>query len=78
MGIQLTDLLRPFSSEMWVCVGVSFLVMSLVTWLVARLSPYQRLALDADQGMGVANSFWFAFSGLCHMSPHPVVPKVYK
>nr|CAB3250924.1 glutamate receptor 1-like [Phallusia mammillata] len=77
--------LEPLSYEIWICIGFAYTGVSVVLYLVSRLSPYEwhkgALSNNVDQGeeadsvtdFGIMNSLWFSLGAFvqqgCDISP---------
>ncbi|XP_037083604.1 glutamate receptor ionotropic, kainate 2-like isoform X3 [Pollicipes pollicipes] len=55
--------LSPLESRVWLYAGAAFLAVSLLLYLVARLSPYERVRLQRRRPpvnqFGLSNTMWF-------------------
>ena len=69
----------PLSSEIWMCIIFSYISVSVVLFLVSRLSPYEWHVEDKEDGPTVANNFtisnslWFSLGAFmqqgCDIEP---------
>ncbi|XP_070563523.1 glutamate receptor 1-like [Ptychodera flava] len=88
MAGNLFALFAPFTVGVWICILVAYLVVGLVIYFLARVSPYEWRAL-AKRGkvsgykgrhFNLMNSFWFTFSALTfqgyHKAPRSIATRV--
>lgn len=59
----------PLSNQVWLCVMVAFVAVSLVLFFVGRWSPYEWTELDPKGGspinnFNLLNTFWFSLGAL--------------
>ncbi|KAK4305191.1 hypothetical protein Pmani_022910 [Petrolisthes manimaculis] len=75
---SLFTFLRPLSCDVWVYLVVAYLGVSLVLFLLARLSPYERVPVyvmgEKSVSLGnqytLCNSLWFTTGGLVQRATH--------
>ncbi|KAK3891725.1 hypothetical protein Pcinc_004391 [Petrolisthes cinctipes] len=75
---NLFTFLRPLSCDVWVYLAVAYLGVSLVLFLLARLSPYERVPVyvmgERSVSLGnqytLCNSLWFTTGGLVQRATH--------
>jgi ionotropic glutamate receptor len=73
--------MAPLSSQIWMCIVVSYFGVSLTLAVVGRFSPYERQPSDDDENdddgtmtdFTLSNSLWFALGAFmqqgCDISP---------
>lgn len=75
--------LAPLSREIWMCIIIAYLGVSVVLFLVSRFSPYEWQIEDSVQGptftndFTLLNSLWFSLGAFmqqgCDISPRLVM-----
>ncbi|VDK41779.1 unnamed protein product [Anisakis simplex] len=67
--------MSPLSVDVWVSMLAAYVVTSLAIWLLAAISPYERLDSNRDRSLVILpkqftflNSFWFTVSSLMQQS----------
>ena len=48
--MSMLNFLIPFSSSMWVSIGIAYIMVSLMMFFVGRLSPYERYSQCLSEG----------------------------
>merc|ERR1712136_695281 len=69
---SLLSFLQPFNNDLWMTMGMAYIVVSLVLFILARLSPYEwdnpyPCNVDPDElenQFSLANSFWFTMGSI--------------
>lgn len=71
--------MAPLSSQIWFCIGMSYVGVSFILFLVSRFSPYEWQIKDRRSGPSftndftILNSLWFSLGAFmrqgCDMSP---------
>ncbi len=64
---ELFSFLKPLSVEVWLYLGSAFLAVSIILWLMARISPYEWVSPHAcdpeplllENQFSIGNSLWF-------------------
>lgn len=64
---KLFSFLKPLSVEVWLYLGSAFLAISIILWLMARISPYEWVSphscdpepLELENQFSIGNSLWF-------------------
>ncbi|KRZ25382.1 Glutamate receptor ionotropic, kainate 2 [Trichinella pseudospiralis] len=81
---SLLSFLAPLSLDVWMYMGAAYVVVSLILWLVARISPSEWVCSHTCQGeeenkenqFSLGNSFWFTIGSLmqqgCDIAPRAV------
>lgn len=60
----------PLSQEVWICITIGYVAVSLVLFFVGRFSPYEWQIKDSNRGQKVintfnlSNTFWFSLGAL--------------
>ncbi|VDL79288.1 unnamed protein product [Nippostrongylus brasiliensis] len=57
--------LSPLSWEVWLCTFASYVVTSLTIWLLAKVSPFEKVVHDVDTGTWDSVSNQFSFRNAC-------------
>ena len=81
----------PFSAQVWLSILIAYILVSLLMFVIARVTPYERhasrgrnnstttIADDAEDGyspkLTLANAFWYTLSG-CVFKSTNINPKV--
>ena len=61
------NLFSPFPWPVWTALAVAYVLASLLLFVVARISPYERRAENRDSSSAlcdIGNVFWFTLTGL--------------
>ncbi|KAH9403437.1 hypothetical protein TYRP_015327 [Tyrophagus putrescentiae] len=69
---ELFSFLKPLSVEVWLYLGSAFLAVSIILWLMARISPYEWVSPHAcdpeplllENQFSIGNSLWFTIGSL--------------
>ncbi|XP_023323615.1 glutamate receptor ionotropic, kainate 2 [Eurytemora carolleeae] len=56
--------LNPVSPGVWLSVGISYLAVSILLYIIARLSPSEQLYPENETKLTFLNSFWFSLAAL--------------
>ncbi|XP_023323618.1 glutamate receptor ionotropic, kainate 2 [Eurytemora carolleeae] len=56
--------LNPVSPEVWLSVGISYLAVSILLYIIARLSPSEQIYPENETKLTFLNSFWFSLAAL--------------
>lgn len=68
-GMSVKSFFEPFSVQVWMSIGIAYILTSLLVFVVARVSPYERHSHTKSSGhcddnaLGLSNAFWFTLSG---------------
>lgn len=60
-GGGMFDFFMPFTLDLWLLLGVAYIITALILFLIARISPYEQWA-KVYHVFNLPNSFWFTFS----------------
>lgn len=69
---ELFSFLKPFSTEVWFYLGSAYLGVSLLLWILSRISPYEWVPphacdpepLELVNQFSIGNALWFAIGSL--------------
>lgn len=69
---ELFSFLKPFSEEVWLYLASAFLGISLLLWILSRISPYEWVSphscdpepLELENQFSIGNSLWFTIVSL--------------
>lgn len=64
---ELFSFLKPFSDEVWLYLASAFLGISLLLWILSRISPYEWVSphpcdpdpMELENQFSIGNSLWF-------------------
>ena len=60
--------------QMWISIVIAYLLISLLLFVVGRISPYERSR--NNENLTLESSFWFVLSGFLMRSATSVQPNV--
>lgn len=78
-GMNIMSFFDPFSLQVWLSILVAYVLVSLLMFIIARVTPYERHAPRPDpaHNFTLANSFWYTLSAFFLRST-PISPRVSK
>jgi hypothetical protein len=79
-GMSVQSFFDPFSGQVWLSIIIAYILVSLLLFVIARITPYERHAHSGHASYSVnrlnlANSFWFTLSAFFLRST-PIAPRV--
>ena len=84
-GMAIHSFFDPFSAQVWLSILIAYILVSLLMFVIARVTPYERHASrgnNATTGGGaedpkltLANAFWYTLSG-CVFKSTNINPRV--
>ncbi|XP_023349471.1 glutamate receptor ionotropic, kainate 2 isoform X2 [Eurytemora carolleeae] len=56
--------LNPVSNEVWISVGLAYITVSFFLFIIARISPTEKMYHERETKLTFLNSFWFSLAAL--------------
>ena len=79
--MALRSFFDPFSPQVWLAILIAYILVSLLMFVIARVTPYERHASREGEGqdskLTLSNAFWYTLTGFVFKSSN-INPRVSK
>ena len=77
--MALRSFFDPFSAQVWLAILIAYILVSLLMFVIARVTPYERHASREGEGqetkLTLSNAFWYTLTGFVFKSSN-INPRV--